>query len=196
MHTILFLVPDLIGHGYAKQAALLAGALPGNQFVVHVGVLGEDGVFSERLKQADVPIHFLGSTRSWLRPLFAARRLLRSLAPDLVQTWGGAVRWAACAQRAKLGRCLSPLIAVEPPVNGIWPRQAARAVVHSQQDAGKARLPRARIIPPAVEENPIPIQRDALLRDTGLPEDARFILCAGLIEKGCLPLGTGTSAIR
>jgi glycosyltransferase involved in cell wall biosynthesis len=58
-------------------------------------------------------------------------------------------------------------------------------VVHSQQDAGKARLPRARIIPPAVEENPIPIQRDALLRDTGLPEDARFILCAGLIEKGC-----------
>ena len=183
MYTILFVVPDLQCHGYAKQAALLASALPRDQFAVHVGVLSEDGVFSEGLKQAGLPVHFLGSHRSWLHAFFALRCLLRTLTPDLVQSWSSAVCWAACAQRAMLKRRLLPLIAAEPPLHGFWLRQAARAVVHTQYDAGKTRHPQVRIIPPAVEENPAPLQRQAFLRECGLPEDARFILCAGAIEQ-------------
>jgi glycosyltransferase involved in cell wall biosynthesis len=183
MHTLLFLVPDLHCHGYAKQAALLATALPRDHFAVHVGVMGQDGVFSERLKQAGMPIHAVGASRSWLQGLFGLRRLLRELSPDAVQAWGGAVRWAGLVRMASLARCTWKLIAVEPPQE-IWLRSAAEVVVHFSSDAERIRHPHPRVIPIAVEEQATVLERDTFLESCSLPSDCRFIFCAGAIEKG------------
>jgi glycosyltransferase involved in cell wall biosynthesis len=184
MHTILFLLPDLSCHGYAKQAALLARTLPRDQFAVHVAVLQAGGVFSERLEQAGLSIHVLRGSRTWFHVPIALHRLLRALAPDLVQAWDGAAPWAALARFAMFRRHRWPLVVVEPGLEGISVIQAARIVIHAPHGAGKVRHPRVKIVPPAVEVNPTPLQRQALLRECGLPDDARFVLCAGAIEKG------------
>src|SRR5579864_2202321 len=182
MRTILFLVPDLQCYGYAKQATLLATTLPREQFVVHVGVLGKDGIFSKRLRQTGIPVHSVGASRSWLQGALGLRRLLRELSPDAVQAWGGAVPWAACARSVRLDRCPWKLIAVDPHPR-IWLRAAAKVVAHFSHDAERIHYPHTRVISLAVEEHAPTLERAAFLQSCGLPGAARFVLCAGVMVK-------------
>jgi glycosyltransferase involved in cell wall biosynthesis len=184
MRTTLFLVPDLSCRGYAKQATLLADALPRDQFAVHIGVLGENGVYSERLKQAQVPVHWLGASRSWVQGHASLQRLLRMLSPDLVQAWSGAVRWAALARIACFRRPQWELVAVEPPREAIWLRLASNVIMHFPLHAQGADRPSSRVIPLAVEEKLPPLDRESFYRSGGLPADARILLGAGAIEQG------------
>ncbi|HEV3143109.1 MAG TPA: glycosyltransferase [Gemmataceae bacterium] len=181
IRTLLFLVPDLNCHGWAKQAMLLACALPKDQFGVHVGVLGEEGVFLEPLRAAGIPAHLFGARR--LSAWFALKRLLRQLSPELVQTWGSALPWAALAKMARLGWPKWKLLAVDPPKD-FWLGLADSVVVSALQQVLENRHCHWHVIPPAVQNASNPSAQDVSHRELALPEGARYILCAGAIEKG------------
>ena len=117
---ILFLVPNLTCHGAAKQATLLACALPRHEFEICVGVVGEDGVFSETLRQAGITVHILGGRRNWLRPMIGLKRLTREFSPHLVKAWGSTIGRAAWAGIGAYRRPSWNLIAVDPPSPTIW----------------------------------------------------------------------------
>jgi len=112
---ILLLVPDLGCHGAAKQAKLLASALPREQFTVQVGVAGNDGIFSKSLRDSGVAVHVLGDDPLWLRTLSRLKLLAREFAPHLIQAWSNAIRWAALARLGGFRRPSWKMIAVDPP---------------------------------------------------------------------------------
>lgn len=101
MAVIFHLIPTLAGGGAERQLALLAIEQARCGHSVHVG-MRRGGVHEVALRQHGVELHALGNHRG-LNPLlcFKIWRLLRTLRPNVVQTWlmqmdlvGG---FAACA---------------------------------------------------------------------------------------------------
>ncbi len=106
MPAILFLTHDLEYHGYARQASLLAAALPRQRFAVSCFSMCGDGPFSVPFREANLPIHGRSAQRlfDFETPL-ALRALLRNQ-PALIHVWGlralRLLRWATLMQRAAL----------------------------------------------------------------------------------------------
>jgi glycosyltransferase involved in cell wall biosynthesis len=84
---VLHLVPSFIGGGSERQLCYLATALADRGLDVHVGYVHE-GPNLERLRDTSVTLHrFHVSGNHDPRLLLTVARLIRSVAPDVVQTW-------------------------------------------------------------------------------------------------------------
>lgn len=157
-----------------------------------VTVLGGAGGMEERLcAEAGVP--FLGvSTGKWdrhrpdprqalraLGGLWAARRLAREYAPDVVVGFGGFASLPGCAAARLLG---VPLVLHEgnafPSRVNRWFAGSSRLFVSAQPEAlAHVRAPRTLVVPFPVREERIP--REAARAALGLPRDAVVTLVMG-----------------
>ena len=85
---LVLVIPTMDQGGAEKQLALLAENLPRDEFDVHVCLLTRDGPRSESLRRAGVPITVIGKRfKADPTALFGLKRVLTSLAPDIVHTW-------------------------------------------------------------------------------------------------------------
>ncbi|MGH0032257.1 MAG: glycosyltransferase [Myxococcota bacterium] len=90
-YRILHLIMSLAPGGAEKQMTYLARALHDRGVDVHVGYFG-DGPNRSLLEERGVPLHRLPLRGSYdPRAPFQLHRLIRRLAPDLVETWIPAV---------------------------------------------------------------------------------------------------------
>ncbi|MCS6851926.1 MAG: glycosyltransferase [Gemmataceae bacterium] len=85
---ILYVIPSLDYGRAAGQLALLAADLHHRGFTVCVAVIGGDGPMGRHLRQAGVPVEFLG----WERlvdpaPVWRLRRLLTAFRPTILHVW-------------------------------------------------------------------------------------------------------------
>lgn len=79
-----------LGQGGAETVLHRLVTAPGQQAVHTVISMGDEGVFGERLRQAGINVHALhmkGSAAAAVKGAWQLLRLLRSLHPDVVQTW-------------------------------------------------------------------------------------------------------------
>jgi glycosyltransferase involved in cell wall biosynthesis len=89
MRKILILIPDLNFNGHARQASLLAGALPADRFHVEVLGLGGGGPFAEPLRCAGIIVETRKCRRVFnVKNWFALRRRLLTDPPDIVHVFG------------------------------------------------------------------------------------------------------------
>lgn len=192
MDPILAIIPDLGPNGAAKQLSLLAPALAHIGISVHVATIGGEGIFGGVLRDAGVPLHFLGqSWRYQPKTLQALSRLIDDLRPAAIHAWR--VQTLQAISAIGLVRRLPPLVVVDLFAEGkrgwLDRRCACRAdfLVETGQ-FGRARAIRAgipedriRVIPMCVSGSELP-DRATVLRKLNLPEDCRLIACAGAIE--------------
>jgi glycosyltransferase involved in cell wall biosynthesis len=87
MVTILHLIPTLEGGGAERQLCMLATEQARRGLGVHVAIR-RGGVYMQAMRDGGVEIHELGGVRS-INPrlFFAIRRTLKSIKPEIVQTW-------------------------------------------------------------------------------------------------------------
>ncbi len=116
MRRILFLLPDLDYRGHARQASLLASALPRDRFDVAVVSLSEANPMAQPLTNAGVPVHSFPRGHLFdFKYLFALRRLVCDWQPDLIHAWGleavRTLRYSSLLRSATL----PPLIVSLPP---------------------------------------------------------------------------------
>jgi len=85
---IAHIISTLESDGTAGQLAMLAGALPSDEFEQHVFALAGDGPIGAKLRDAGITVHVL-SGRWAADPftLWQLRKQLARLQPDLVHTW-------------------------------------------------------------------------------------------------------------
>ena len=96
-HRILFVIEDLFPLGSAQQLKLLADALVSMDYEIHVAVLGERRFDPTDWTNSGINVYFLnGDDQTPLHTfrdgLFVGRelrKLIRSVAPDIVHTWCG-----------------------------------------------------------------------------------------------------------
>ena len=188
----LFVVPDLGFTYYARQAALLAAALPRDAVRFHA-LGGPTGPFADRLRAAGVVVDGIGGDR-WLDldDLPSLRRTLAGGGFDAVHCWG--VRAFRAVRRAGLFRktprtlvSLATRHFARRRVGWRTRRQLTRAdrilvgFGHERDELVAAGLPAERIavLPPAVASADV----DATFRATnGIPADAPLILAVGRHE--------------
>jgi glycosyltransferase involved in cell wall biosynthesis len=85
---IAFVIPTLDQSGAERQLSLLAAGLPRERYEVHVVALVRGGYFQQQLVDSGVTVHVLGkSFRFDPRTGWRLRRLLRQLAPQIVQSF-------------------------------------------------------------------------------------------------------------
>lgn len=185
---IALIIPTLDRSGAEKQFALLAAGLPRARFDVHVLLLTRTGPYAEPLQSAGIPVTLLGK-RSKFDPTayWRLRRRLKDLQPDVIHTWIFAANAygrlaAGIVPRAKVvvsERC------VDSWKQGwqLWldrrliPRTDrlvgnSQSVVEFYRQLG---VPAEKLscIPNGVEcVPPPPIDRSAMLRELGWPDDA------------------------
>ncbi len=194
MGTVLHIVPDLGLNGAAKQVSLLAPTLAEAKWKVHVVGLEGGGLFTPVFERLKVPIHRLRPSHSLdFRPYLELRRLVDDIQPDVIHAWRSpTLRFAAPLVRW-LGR--PPLVAADvvgpAPPRWVerWALQQAAAIVlpvvaeQSALTVDGTKSERISSVPFAVEGTP-PADGAAALRELGLPEHAKLIVCAGAIELG------------
>ena len=117
--NILILTSDLTYGGPARQASLLAAALPRERFAVHLFTLRPDAPWSRELREAGVAVESGNRRRLFdVQPLLALRRALRDPAPDVVHVFGlPALRALALAGGRHTARVMA--IAVHPYISGV-----------------------------------------------------------------------------
>jgi glycosyltransferase involved in cell wall biosynthesis len=87
MVTILHVIPTLEGGGAERQLYMLAAQQARRGLNVHVAIR-RGGVHLQAMKDCGVRVHELGNLRSINPRLFLAiRRVLKSVKPQIVQTW-------------------------------------------------------------------------------------------------------------
>ena len=193
---VLQIIPTLVRGGAEKQLTLLARGLPRDRFEPHVAVLTRDGPYHEVLRAEEIPVTLIH--KAWKIDPAAygrLRRLIQQLRPDIVHTWLFAAncygRQAAFAKRVPHviagERCADRWKAWhELALDRYLARRTDRIAVNSSGvrdfyverglDPGKFVL-----IPNGIEPFPASPQgtRDELLRELGLPSDARLIGAVG-----------------
>jgi glycosyltransferase involved in cell wall biosynthesis len=204
VRKVLFVTPTLGIGGATARLTLLADVLR-NECELSVVVLGTATPASKALQAKGTRVEVIAwnARRSGgedqpslsffnLRPLADLRRLVRSLAPEVVHSWGRFALWALLLGVRWPGRVFVSE-ALPPQRYLAWPavwliRQAGQVVAHGAGDAERYRrigvLPeRLKTLPPAVEpfQVPNPAQPDPASA-LGLPPDARIILGLGPIE--------------
>jgi glycosyltransferase involved in cell wall biosynthesis len=112
---VLQIIPTLDRGGAEKQLTLLATHLPKEEFDVHVCALTRSGPYEQVLAEAGIPVHRIGKRLKWdPSSLVRLTRLVRSLKPDIVQTWifaancygRVAARWAGVPTILASERCV------------------------------------------------------------------------------------------
>ena len=89
MLNILLLANDLSYGGPARQASLLAAALPRERFAVHLFTLRPDAPWSRELREAGVAVESGNRRRLFdVQPFVALRRALHDPTPDVVHSFG------------------------------------------------------------------------------------------------------------
>ncbi len=193
---ILQLIPSLDQAGAEKQLSLLVRNLDREIFEVHVGVLTRLGPLEAELRQADIPIHFIGKKwRADPRAYFRLVHLLRELRPQILHTWLFA---ANSFGRLAAMRCGVPVVIASERCVDLWKaswqfaldrwlsRFTHAIVVNSsgvKEFYVSRGLPEAKIhvIPNAVPVMDKEPQRSKaeLLRELGLPAEVRLIATVG-----------------
>ena len=195
MIRVLHVIPTLVRGGAEKQLTLLATRLPRDRFDVHVTVLTHSGPYEQTLREAEVPLHFVNKTwkvdpGAYLR----LRRHISSLQPDIVHTWifaancyGRQAAFTAGVKHVLAGeRCVDRWkVWHELALDRYLARRTERIVTNSSgvRDfyAQHGIAPDKFVIIPN-GMTPLPaslLARDALLRELGLPGDARLIGAVG-----------------
>lgn len=145
MRTETFRVVHIIsglGQGGAETVLHRLATAPGQDTEHIVISMGEEGIFGPRLRSAGIPVYTLGmrAMPATVKGLWRLHKLLRSLAPDVVQTWmyhadliGGliarlsgvrAVSWGirnSGADLAKSSRSSRVLAALSAPLSRVIP---------------------------------------------------------------------------
>ena len=84
---VLHIIPTLEGGGAERQLSMLAAEQARRGCDVHVA-LRRTGVHAGAIRDCGVQLHKLGDVRSVdPRLFFALRKIIRSVRPDVVQTW-------------------------------------------------------------------------------------------------------------
>ncbi|MFT5522789.1 MAG: glycosyltransferase involved in cell wall biosynthesis [Pirellulaceae bacterium] len=192
---ILQIIPTLVRGGAEKQLTLLAAQLPRDRYETHVAVLTHSGPLENELKTSDIPVHAIN--KRWkVDPLayWKLRRLIRSLKPDIVQTWLFAAnsygRYAAIRERVPVvigsERCVDPWkIWHELAIDRYLAKRSKKLVANSSGVADfyeQQGIPREKfhIIPNGVAAfDPPQSSREDLLADLQLPGDSKLILAIG-----------------
>ena len=192
---LLHIIPTLDRGGAEKQLTLLVGRLLPEEFDVHVCALSRGGPLEAELAARNVPCSVIG--KNWKVDPLAYRHLKRHidrLRPDLVHTWLFAAN--SYGRTAALFSGVDRIVASERCVDRwkTWyelaidrflARRTSRIVVNSQgvRDFYVQRgLPDDRFVvipggvPPAAPSN---VLREDLLRELGLPSNARLIGAVG-----------------
>jgi glycosyltransferase involved in cell wall biosynthesis len=194
---ILHLIPNFTGGGAERQLALLAPELCRLGVEVHIA-FGELGVNSEAnldlISRSDVKVHRIPSlTNHDPTILLRILKVIRSLRPDLIQTWilqmdvfGGLAAKLAGVPFVLSERCSAPMY---PATWKYWLRNqvgryAASIVANSESGAGYWKPWATRIV---VIRNGLSLDliRNASSADPavlGFPTDARLILFAGRLS--------------
>lgn len=211
---VALVIPTLDQGGAEKQISLLAQGLSKHGFETHVIVLTRTGPREQELKQAGIPIHFIGKRWkfdpvAWWR----LRQLLKSLKPDVVHTWIFAAnaygRSAAISAGIKAvggsERSVDPWkagwqLAVDRYLVKRAPRMTTNSsgVVDFYQQKG---IPSSAftLIPNAVLPKPATKStREEIAAKLGLPTDKRWIVSIGRLwpQKGYKDLLWAAEMIR
>ncbi len=188
VQRIVYVIPTLDRSGAEKQLMLLATGLPRDEFEPHVVTLTRGGPYEADLQAAGVAVHPIGKRWKFdLGALSRLRKTLRSLQPDLVQSWlfaGNAYTRLAlgktpscpvvvserCVDSWKSGWQLRVDRWLAPRTTCLVGNSASVADFYRQQGFPAERL---RVIPNAVVPPLIDPQRRLFLRkQLDLPENA------------------------
>ena len=195
--NILILTSDLTYGGPARQASLLAAALPRERFAVHLFTLRPDAPWSRELREAGVAVESGNRRRLFdVQPFVALRRALRDPAPDVVHVFGlPALRALALAggrhtarvflsgaapreQAAHLGALDRRLItSFVDQVVAQWPAEAEHL-----RRLGIAPAKVVQVPPGVLPSAPPKLAHSELCRSLGVPEGARLIVGVGPLE--------------
>jgi glycosyltransferase involved in cell wall biosynthesis len=186
---VLFVIDSLDYSGRARQLTHLAAGLPRERFSVRVCVLGGDAPWGDELRARGVRVDVLNWRRVFdVKPLWDLRALIRTEAPDVIHAWGLKVVTAlVVAGGCRPGRLL--VSAALPgrdtwrwPARWLLPRVKRVIALGEAEAEGYRRLgvrgEQMAVVPPGV---PVPDALPTPASLTGLPADARVILCLGPI---------------
>lgn len=193
---ILQIIPTLDRGGAEKQLSLLSAGLPRDEFDVHVCALTRGGPLLGNLQSANIPVTIIG--KKWkIDPaaMWRLKRHIRSLKPDIVHTWIFAAncygRQAAFSARVKHvvagERCVDPWkVWHELAIDRYLAKRTDRIATNSsgvREFYVRHGLPAEKfvVIPNGIEpfETQNGVARDELLRELGLPKDARLMGAIG-----------------
>jgi len=192
---ILEIIPTLGRSGAEKQLTLLAGALPRDEFDVHVCALTRGGPLEADLREAGIPVSMVGK-RLKIDPaaFLRLRRLIARLRPDLVHTWlfaanayGRAAAVACGVKRLVAGeRCVDPWKTwAHLSIDRLLARYSVRIVANSpgvKEFYVRHGLPAEKfeVIPNGVAAAPpVTTTRAEVLAELGLPAGARLVAILG-----------------
>lgn len=201
---ILQIIPTLDQGGAEKQLSLLATGLDKSRFEVHVCTLTRSGPYAAALAAAGIPLHEIHKRWKLDPPAYwRLEKLIRTLKPDLVQTWLFAANsyGRLAAYRAGVPRIVACERSVDPwkrtyelAIDRWLARCTKRIVVNSTgvRDFYVSRgLPAEKfvLIPNGVApQDPAalrltgslqPVTREFLLKTLQLPADAKLIAAVG-----------------
>ena len=199
MIRVLLVIPTLDASGAEKQFALLTSRLPRDRFEPHVVALTRSGPYERMIRDADVPVTVLGKRFkadpvTWTR----LRRLVRHLRPDVMHTWLFAAN--AYGRLVAHGESAPAVIVSERCVDSwksgwqLWldrklVRRTAALVGNSESVSDfyfQQGVPAEKVvtIPNGIDVPTIDrTQRAGVLRELGLPTDARIVACIGRLAK-------------
>lgn len=196
---ILHCIPTMSGGGAEKQLCYLADGLVRRGHEVHVGLLSDDGVHGPRLRASGAAIHCIGEFGSLdPRGMIAVAGLIRTVRPDIVQTWltrmdlwGGltaralGVPWIFCERSSRRERMAN----LRDRVSRAQVRHAAAVVCNSvdSADTWRAALDeRAQVefIPNAVPVEEIQATAPIPRSELGVPDAGPLIVYAGKLSHG------------
>lgn len=191
MERILLLIAELGCSGPGRQLMQLARGLPRDRFRPHLCVLGKDGPHCEALRSDGIHVTCLGWSRVFdLKPFWELRRIIRSIEPAVVHSWGPiAARAAAFAIRSPVRWILSAPIAASERAARQWLDRRllgrAECVVGSFadecrrcQDLGVP-ADRLKLIPFGIDPGTA-IGAGASMR--GIPANGRVLACIGPLD--------------
>jgi len=196
---VLLVIPTLDASGAEKQFALLAAGLPRDRFEPHVVALTRSGPYEKALRDAGIPVTVLGK-RTKADPVAFARlkQIIETLRPDVLHTWLFAGN--AYGRLALRGGHRPKVVVSERCVDSwksgwqLWlDRKLAgrtdvlvgnsESVAAFYRDLGVP-AEKVRVIPNAVAPPASPsVDRAAIRRELGLPEDARVVAYMGRLAK-------------
>ncbi len=188
--NIFYLIDDLRYSGLARQASLLASALPRDRFAVRVFTLRPDAPWSQMLREAGVAVESANWRRPLdPRPLLALRRATRGAEPDVIHVFGlPALRALAAAGGRQGARVVlsggAPVGPVDHGLIGALVDRVAARPAEMEHYRGLG-VPAAKTIEVPVGvplATPPTMPHAAWCCSLGLPQNARIIVGIGPLE--------------
>src|SRR5262249_13820865 len=163
MGLILHILTDPGLDESVRRAAALFGPLAAAGWPSHVAVMrGPRGQLPKL--SGDVPVHDLGELREIdPRPWLKLRRVVSAVSPSVIHAWG------MRATRLAIPLTRRPVVASEVSPESWFDQWLIR---------------RAEIATGPACAVPAAVDRESILRELELPNEARIIACSGVIERG------------